>query len=99
LQKLYPLTGGAIYLGSTNIKHLNNSLREKMGIVPQNLDLFAGTVIENIAPEEFNPDMRRILKVCEEMGMLDFIGMLPHGFRTYIGEHGTTLPGGQKQNT
>jgi ATP-binding cassette, subfamily C, bacteriocin exporter len=70
-----------------------------MGIVPQNLDLFAGTVIENIAPEEFNPDMRRILKVCEEMGMLDFIGMLPHGFRTYIGEHGTTLPGGQKQNT
>ncbi|MGC9355096.1 MAG: peptidase domain-containing ABC transporter, partial [Mariniphaga sp.] len=98
LQKLYPVNEGAIYIGDTNINYFSNeSLRKLVGIVPQNLDLFAGTVVENIAAGEFNPNMRKVLAICKQLEMLDFIEKLPNGFNTYVGEHGTTLSGGQKQ--
>ncbi len=98
LQKLYPVNDGAIFIGDANIKYFNNeSLRQQVGIVPQNLDLFAGTVIENIAVGEFNPDMQRILEICKQLGIIDFIEKLPGGFNTFVGEHGATLSGGQKQ--
>lgn len=62
LQKLYPLNEGNIFIGETNIKYFSNeSLRQQVGIVPQNLDLFAGRVIDNIAVGEFKPDMPRVL--------------------------------------
>lgn len=98
LQKLYTLNNGAIFIGNTNIKYFsNNSLRQMVGIVPQNLDLFNGRVIDNIAVGEFNPDMKRVLNICTQLGMIDFIEKLPAGFSTLVGEHGATLSGGQKQ--
>jgi ATP-binding cassette subfamily B protein len=98
LQKLYALSEGAIFIGNTNIKYFSNrSLRQIVGIVPQNLDLFNGRVIDNIAVGEFNPDMKRVLNICTQLGMIDFIEKLPAGFNTLIGEHGATLSGGQKQ--
>lgn len=98
LQKLYPVNAGAIYIGDTNIKYFSNeSLRQLVSVVPQNLDLFSGSVAENIATGEFNPDMPKILTICKQLDMLDFIEKLPNGFNTYVGEHGTTLSGGQKQ--
>ena len=98
LQKLYPLNEGAIFIGNTNIKYFNNqSLRQVVGIVPQNLDLFNGRVIDNIAMGEFTPDMPGVLEICQQLGMIDFIEKLPAGFNTMVGEHGATLSGGQKQ--
>ncbi len=98
LQKLYTLNEGAIFIGDTNIKYLSNkSLRQRVGIVPQNLDLFTGRVIDNIAMGEFTPDMPRVLTICKQLGMIDFIEKLPNGFNTFVGEHGATLSGGQKQ--
>lgn len=98
LQKLYTLNNGAIFIGNTNIKYIsNNSLRQMVGIVPQNLDLFNGRVIDNIAVGEFNPDLKRVLNICTQLGMIDFIEKLPAGFNTLVGEHGATLSGGQKQ--
>lgn len=98
LQKLYPVNGGAIFIGDANIKYFSNeSLRQRVGIVPQNLDLFAGSVIENIAVGEFNPDLPRVLEICRQLGMIDFIEKLPNGLNTYVGEHGATLSGGQRQ--
>jgi ATP-binding cassette subfamily B protein len=41
--------------------------------------------------------MRKVLAICKQLEMLDFIEKLPNGFNTYVGEHGTTLSGGQKQ--
>ncbi len=98
LQKIYPVNEGAVFIGDTNIHYFSNeSLRQWVGIVPQNLDLFAGTVTENIAVGEFTPDMSRIISICRELGMLDFIEKLPGGFNTMIGEHGASLSGGEKQ--
>ncbi|WP_321295585.1 peptidase domain-containing ABC transporter [Marinifilum fragile] len=98
VQKLYPLNDGNIYIGNVNIKYASNeSLRNYVGIVPQNLDLFAGNVIENIAVGEFQPNMERILDICKQIGILDFIEELPNGFQTWLGENGASLSGGQKQ--
>ena len=98
LQKLYPLNEGAVFIGKTNIKYFSNqSIRKAIGIVPQNLHLFNGKVIDNIALGEFTPDMPRVLEICRKLGMIDFIEKLPAGFNTLVGEHGATLSGGQKQ--
>lgn len=98
LQKLYPLNEGAIFIGDTNIKYFSNqSLRQLVGIVPQNLDLFTGRVVDNITLGEFTPDMPRVFEICKHLGIIEFIEKLPAGFNTLVGEHGATLSGGQKQ--
>ena len=98
LQKLYPLKSGKINIGNHNIEYFDNtSLRQLISSVPQQLNLFAGNVVENIALGEFNPDMERIVEISTMLGMIDFIEKLPNGFNTYIGENGASLSGGQKQ--
>jgi ATP-binding cassette subfamily B protein len=98
LQNIYPLQRGHIRVGQYDILHLTGkSLRKMVAVVPQRIDLFAGSVIENIAIGEFNPDMNKVLQVCEKLGMTKFVESLPGGFRTYLGENGSTLSGGQKQ--
>ncbi len=98
LLKLYPISSGKVFIGDHNIDYFTNySLRQIISSVPQQLNLFAGNVTENIALGEFNPDMEHILEICKTLGMIDFIEKLPAGFNTYIGENGATLSGGQKQ--
>lgn len=98
IQGIYPLNKGQIYIGDVNIRYASpESLRQLVGIVPQNLELFAGSVVENIAIGEFAPDMELLMKVCKQLHMIDFIEKLPNGLATFIGEHGATLSGGQRQ--
>ena len=98
LQKLYPVTGGNIYIGEQNLKYLTEeSLKQYISVVPQHIDLFAGNVIDNIAVGEFVPNMERIVDICNSIGILNFIEQLPSGFHTYLGEHGAALSGGEKQ--
>jgi ATP-binding cassette subfamily B protein len=75
----------------------NQSLRRIVSSVPQQLNLFAGNVIENIALGDFEPDLQRIVEICSMLGMMPFIEKLPAGFHTYLGENGASLSGGQKQ--
>ena len=98
LQKLYPIYGGHIFLGKFDLEHLSSeSLRRNVGVVPQHLDLFTGTLTENIAVGEFSPDLARIMEICQSLGMQSFIEKLPSGYNSWIGESGTTLSGGEKQ--
>lgn len=98
LQKLYPLNEGNIFIGDYNLNHISNqSMRAKIGVIPQKLDLFAGNVTDNIAIGEFEPDIKKIIDICTQLGILEFIENLPNGFNTYLGENGATLSGGQKQ--
>lgn len=98
IQKLYPLQSGSIEIGNYNLQHIeNNSLRRLVGIVPQKIELFAGSVIENIAFGSFEPDMKRIIDVCDFLNIRTFIENLPGGFNTYLGEHGVSLSGGERQ--
>jgi ATP-binding cassette, subfamily C, bacteriocin exporter len=98
LQKLYTLQSGTIRIGNYDLRHISNkSLRQIISVVPQKIDLFAGNVLENIALGEFNPDMDRIVGICEMLGLTKFIEQLPHGFNTFLGENGSSLSGGQQQ--
>jgi len=98
LQNIYPLQSGNITIGEFDINYLTNeSLRKLVGVVPQDVHLFAGNVIDNIAVGEMEPDMKRVLRVCGQLNILDFIENLPQGFETYLGENATNLSGGQRQ--
>ena len=98
LHRLYPLNSGSIRIGRNNISHFTNrSLRNIIACVPQEIDLFSGSIAENIAPAELNPDLEKMLHLCNSLGMAEFIESLPGGFNTLIGEHGATLSGGQRQ--
>ncbi|WP_295124335.1 peptidase domain-containing ABC transporter [uncultured Chitinophaga sp.] len=98
LQNIYPLKDGHISIGNLDIKYIENeSLRRRISVVPQQIDLFAGTILENIAVGEFEPNMQRALLVSQHLGLLEFIEKLPDGFNTRLGEHGANLSGGQRQ--
>ncbi|HUW05843.1 MAG TPA: peptidase domain-containing ABC transporter [Williamwhitmania sp.] len=98
LQNIYPIQNGNIYLGKYDIRYFTNeSLREMIVIVPQRIDLFDGNIVDNIAVGEFTPDIERVMDICNQLGMTEFIEQLPNRFNTYLGENGTSLSGGQKQ--
>lgn len=98
LQNLYPLKNGKILIGDYDIAYISNySLRSMVAVVPQQIDLFSGNVVENIALGEDFPDVRRIIDITKKLGILEFIEKLPNGFQTYLGENGSQLSGGQKQ--
>jgi len=98
LQNIYPIQTGTIEIGKYNLRYIsNNSLRRMVVVVPQKIDLFAGSVIENIAIGDMEPDFKKIIDICEATGIKTFIEKLPNGFHTYIGENGASLSGGERQ--
>ncbi|MDD1539447.1 peptidase domain-containing ABC transporter [Riemerella anatipestifer] len=98
IQNLYPLKTGKILIGDYDINYISNySLRSLISVVPQQIDLFSGNVIENIALGEDFPNVQNILNITKNLGILSFVEKLPNGFQTYLGENGALLSGGQKQ--
>ncbi|WP_426582523.1 peptidase domain-containing ABC transporter [Mucilaginibacter sp. R-33] len=98
MQNLYPLNEGNITIGGLDIKYISNSsLRKAIGVVPQQTDLFAGTIIENIAIGYYEPKIERVIGLCNLLGINEFIEKLPGNYYTVIDEQGTNLSGGQKQ--
>ncbi len=98
LQNLYPVKEGKIYIGDYDLKHIHyKSLRQLVGVIPQQLNLFSGTIIENIALGQHFPNMQRILELSNKLSITSFVEKLPNGFETQVGENGAMLSGGQKQ--
>jgi len=73
------------------------SLRAQIGLVPQSILLFNGTVRENIAYGDAKPDPRKLQAAADAARAHDFISALPDGYDTLIGERGIKLSGGQQQ--
>jgi len=98
LQKLYPINSGKITINDLDINHFSyESLRAIVSTVPQQLNLFSGNIVDNIAVGDLQPDMERIISIIQQLGLVSFIEKLPNGFNTQIGENGTSLSGGEKQ--
>ncbi len=98
LQNLYPLQGGSVTIGGVDVRHIDSSsLRQLVSVVPQQIDLFEGSLIDNIALGDFSVDYQQVLSICGAIGLLPFIQSLPQGFHTNIGENGVKLSGGQRQ--
>ena len=98
LQRLYSIQSGSIHIGCYNLSQISNeSLRQRIGSVPQQIELFAGTITENIALGDYEPDMKKIIALCEKLGIREFIEKFPRSYETFIGEHGASLSGGERQ--
>ncbi|MRX41311.1 ATP-binding cassette domain-containing protein [Flavobacterium sp. LC2016-23] len=98
LQHLYPVKSGKIYIGNYDLQYINRqSLRKSIGVIPQQLNLFSGNIIENIALGDPFPDMKRVIDLCNQLGITAFVQKMPNGFHTQVGENGAMLSGGQKQ--
>lgn len=98
LQHLYPIKSGKIYIGNYDLQYINRqSLRKSIGVIPQQLNLFSGNIIENIALGDPFPDMKRVIDLCSQLGITAFVQKMPNGFHTQVGENGAMLSGGQKQ--
>ncbi|MBC7423456.1 MAG: peptidase domain-containing ABC transporter [Ferruginibacter sp.] len=98
LQNLYPLKEGNISIGGIDIQNISNSsLRQCVGVVPQHIDLFAGSIIDNIALGNNEPDMQRVLGLSQMLGINEFVEKLPNTYNTYLSEQGVNLSGGQRQ--
>lgn len=98
LMRLYDGYQGEISIDGQEISQYNlKSYRQHIGVVPQEIILFGGSIRENIAygnPEASNEDIR---KAAEQANALDFIESFPEGFDTLVGERGVKLSGGQRQ--
>lgn len=98
IPRFYDVTGGSIKIGGQDIKKIHlKSLREKIGIVQQEVYLFDGTIKENIAYGKPDASDEEIMQAAEMANLSAFVDTLPNGYDTYVGERGTRLSGGQKQ--
>ncbi len=70
--------------------------RDILGVVPQNVRIFSGTLVDNIRLG-LALDPKEAIRKCEELGLSDFFEMLPGGYLTLVGEGGAALSGGQQQ--
>ena len=98
LPRFYDVTGGSITVDGKDIRGLTlKSLRSQIGMVQQDVYLFAGTIKDNIAYGKPGASDEEIIKAAKCASIHDFIMELPDGYDTYVGERGTRLSGGQKQ--
>ena len=98
LLRLYEINNGSINFDSTNLKDLElSSLREKIGLVSQDVFLFEGTVLENIAYGDLNASESEVWNAAQKSEADEFINKLPQKENTIVGERGQKLSGGQRQ--
>jgi ABC-type multidrug transport system fused ATPase/permease subunit len=98
LMRLYDVSDGAILVDGTNIREYDvNGLRQHIGIVPQEVILFGGTIRENIAYGRPGASLSEIELAARKANAWDFISKFPEGLETVVGERGVKLSGGQRQ--
>jgi ATP-binding cassette subfamily B protein len=98
IPRFYESNEGKILLDGKNIREISlRSLRRNIGIVQQDIYLFAGTVSDNIRYGKLEASKEEIIEAAKKANAHDFIMALPDGYNTDIGQRGVKLSGGQKQ--
>src|ERR1700733_7234475 len=98
IPRFYEVNAGEILIDGKNIKSLKlGSLRKHIGLVQQDVYLFAGTVLDNIRYGNLEATEDEIIMAAKKANAHDFIMSLPNGYQTDIGQRGVKLSGGQKQ--
>ncbi|HJF55641.1 MAG TPA: ABC transporter ATP-binding protein/permease [Anaerotruncus colihominis] len=98
IPRFYDVTAGRILIDGKDIRDLTlDSLRRNVGVVQQDVYLFAGSVYENIAYGRPGATREEVAEAARLAGAHDFIMEFPDGYDTYVGERGARLSGGQKQ--
>ncbi len=98
LPRFYDPASGEIRINGRNIsRYTLSSLRQQIGIVQQDVFMFAATLRENIKYGNMEATDADIMEAVEHAQLKEFVDGLPHGLDTLVGERGTKLSGGQKQ--
>ena len=98
LPRLYDVTGGAVLVDGRDVRDVTQaSLRRSIGMLQQDVFMFAGTVRENIRYGRGDATDEEIVAAAVRAEIHDEIMAMPNGYDTYIGERGVMLSGGQKQ--
>ena len=98
LFKFYEPKSGGIYINNVNTNTISQeSLREIIGVVPQDTVLFNDTIYYNIAYGKAGSTKEEVVSAAKNADIHDFISILPDGYETIVGERGLKLSGGEKQ--
>ena len=98
IPRFYDVSGGSISIDGQNIRNVTQrSIHENIGIVQQDVFLFADTIFENIRYGKPDATMEEVIEAARKAEIYEDILAMPKGFETYVGERGTLLSGGQKQ--
>ena len=98
LFKFYDPKAGGIYINNININNISQkSLRQIIGVVPQDAVLFNDTIYYNIAYGNIEATKEEVISAAQNADIHDFISTLPDGYETIVGERGLKLSGGEKQ--
>jgi ATP-binding cassette subfamily B protein len=98
LPRFYDVSGGAVLIDGKDVRDVTlKSLRSAIGIVQQDVYMFAGTVRDNIAYGKPAATNEEIIEAAKNANIHEFIMSLADGYDSYVGERGTRLSGGQKQ--
>ena len=98
IPRFYDVTEGSICIDGQDVRHVTQkSIHENIGIVQQDVFLFADTVLENIRYGCPTATQEQVMEAAKKAEIYEDILAMPDGFQTYVGERGTLLSGGQKQ--
>ena len=98
IPRFYDVQDGAIRIDGLDIRDVTQrSIHENIGIVQQDVFLFADTIFENIRYGKPDATEEEVIEAAKKAEIYDDILAMPNGFQTYVGERGTLLSGGQKQ--
>lgn len=98
IQQLYQVDEGIISINGCDTRHFSSdSIRSLMGVVPQQVRFLKGTLLENIAPGEKDPDLKKITDLISRVGLSALVESLPEGIESHLTENATNLSGGERQ--
>ena len=98
IPRFYDVTGGCVKIDGKDIRNVTlKSLRNQIGIVQQDVYLFAGTIYENISYGNPDATKEEVIEAAKSANAHEFIMSFPDGYETDIGQRGIKLSGGQKQ--
>ena len=98
IPRFYDVTEGSIQIDGQDIRNVTQkSIHENIGIVQQDVFLFADTIFENIRYGKPDATMEEVVEAAKKAEIYEDILAMPEQFNTYVGERGTLLSGGQKQ--
>ena len=98
IPRFYDVSSGAISIDGQDVRDVTQrSVHQSIGVVQQDVFLFADTILENIRYGKPDATMDEVIEAAKKAEIYDDIMDMPNGFDTYVGERGTLLSGGQKQ--
>ena len=98
IQKIYDQEQGILYFDNIKTSEIDTQLlRSKLAIVPQEVKIFSGTLLENICLDNPQNHFEKVIHFCKKMGFEQYFLKLPQGYFTILGEQGVHLSGGQRQ--